>query len=259
MKKKDRQFLDKKNELSTRRKNHPLEIIPGKKFSDFVFEFILIFLAITGGFFANNLRENIIDRNKEKEYIVSLIHDVEQDTTSVQENLRNKTLQLKGIGRLLNYMDSINIKKDNIRFYTLFFKYMGSYEIFTTTDITISQLTNSGGMRLIRDKSVLDSIVRYYSTIHSNDKQLEFNITKFNEIGDLEIRYFDINEINRKKGDVPLPEPVIMRELYNRIVIIQSVNVQDTVWLKQVYTKGNSLIGFLKKGYHLENKVMDGD
>ena len=46
---------------------HPREILPGKKFTDFIFEFILLFLAITGGFFANNLREKIIDRNKEKD------------------------------------------------------------------------------------------------------------------------------------------------------------------------------------------------
>ena len=40
----------------------------------------MIFLAVTLGFFAENLRENISDHKKEKEFIKSLTDDLKKDT-----------------------------------------------------------------------------------------------------------------------------------------------------------------------------------
>ena len=39
----------------------------GKSFKEYFLEFLMIFPAVTPGFLAENIRENIADRNKEKE------------------------------------------------------------------------------------------------------------------------------------------------------------------------------------------------
>jgi hypothetical protein len=39
-----------------------------KKFKEYFFEFIMIFLAVTIGFFAENVRESITDKKREKQY-----------------------------------------------------------------------------------------------------------------------------------------------------------------------------------------------
>jgi hypothetical protein len=40
-----------------------------KKFKEYFLEFLMIFLAVTLGFFAENIREHLSDRSKEKEYM----------------------------------------------------------------------------------------------------------------------------------------------------------------------------------------------
>ncbi len=47
-----------------------------KSWKDYGTEFIMIFLAVTAGFFAETLREHIGDSKKEKEYMVSMLADL---------------------------------------------------------------------------------------------------------------------------------------------------------------------------------------
>lgn len=235
-----------------KRKNHRGEILPGKKLTDFVFEFMLIFLAISGGFFANNLRENIIDRKKEKEFIASMVRDLEEDTASVRNIMINDSVQAKGLDSLLTLLDTSGSDVDIYKFYSFCGKYLPSYTGFESRDITISQLENSGGLRLIRDKAVLDSIVLYYSTYTSHREQDQFNSSAFQQIIDMEIRYFHFSIMRTGNAAVTLPDPAVMREFYNRILIFNLLLQQDHYWLKQFHNRGSSLIRFLRKEYAMD-------
>ncbi len=50
-----------------------------KNFKEYFLEFIMIFLAVTLGFFAESLRENISDHEREEQFIRSLANDVKAD------------------------------------------------------------------------------------------------------------------------------------------------------------------------------------
>jgi hypothetical protein len=52
-----------------------------KNFKEYFLEFLMIFLAVTMGFFAESYREHLVDIKKEKEYIVSLKEDLLTDTS----------------------------------------------------------------------------------------------------------------------------------------------------------------------------------
>lgn len=56
-----------------------------KDFKEYFLEFLMIFLAVTLGFFAEGLRENISDHSKEKEYIVSIIQDMKKDIEKLEK------------------------------------------------------------------------------------------------------------------------------------------------------------------------------
>ncbi len=51
-----------------------------KHFKEYFLEFLMIFLAVTMGFIAENIREHFTDRSKETEYIHGFISNVETDT-----------------------------------------------------------------------------------------------------------------------------------------------------------------------------------
>ena len=47
-----------------------------KGFKEYFLEFLMIFLAVTLGFFAESFREHLVNKEKENHYIQSLISDL---------------------------------------------------------------------------------------------------------------------------------------------------------------------------------------
>ena len=50
-----------------------------KNFKEYFLEFLMIFLAVTLGFFAESLREHIVNKTHEQEYIQSFYEDLSND------------------------------------------------------------------------------------------------------------------------------------------------------------------------------------
>src|ERR1700686_354541 len=51
-----------------------------KRWKEYFLEFLMIFLAVTLGFFAESYRESLGDKKKEKGYIRSMIEDLKNDS-----------------------------------------------------------------------------------------------------------------------------------------------------------------------------------
>ncbi|HSV10465.1 MAG TPA: hypothetical protein VLI68_06840, partial [Hanamia sp.] len=55
-----------------------------KNFKEYFLEFLMIFLAVTLGFFAESYREYLNNLSKENEYMASLVEDLKSDTSFLQ-------------------------------------------------------------------------------------------------------------------------------------------------------------------------------
>jgi hypothetical protein len=152
--------------------HHHSHLAPGethtdkKKWTHYLWEFLMLFLAVFCGFLAENQREHMIEHQREKEYIKSFVEDLKQDTAQLKEIiiLLDKKLLFKD--SLLEELGNPGVFKNSSRAY--FFFYMSwHFPDFIYTDRTIQQLKNSGGMRLLRNKSVSDSIVDYDSKVRT--------------------------------------------------------------------------------------------
>ena len=71
---------------------------PLKKWTHYLWEFLMLFLAVFCGFFAENMRENVVDRHREKDYIISMIEDLKADTA-------NLSFVLKDFGEIEKRLD----------------------------------------------------------------------------------------------------------------------------------------------------------
>src|ERR1700683_5358243 len=60
--------------------HHPDLLHEPKKWKEYFLEFLMIFLAVTMGFFAENIREGISDKEKERKYMESMLVDLKKDT-----------------------------------------------------------------------------------------------------------------------------------------------------------------------------------
>ena len=59
---------------------HHLHNAPGKNFWHYFFEFLMLFLAVTLGFFVENEREHLIEHKREKILIKEMLEDLRKDT-----------------------------------------------------------------------------------------------------------------------------------------------------------------------------------
>jgi len=61
---------------------HPHHVTHKKKWIEYFLEFLMIFSAVTLGFYAENIREHASDTAREKEYMRSMVEDLKQDTSN---------------------------------------------------------------------------------------------------------------------------------------------------------------------------------
>lgn len=66
-------------------------------------EFIIIFLAVSLGFFAESLRQNITDEAKEKEYMQILVQNLKDDTTTIGTVVHENELQMTKLKMLMSF------------------------------------------------------------------------------------------------------------------------------------------------------------
>src|ERR1700704_4343731 len=83
--------------------HHPK--VEKKNFKEYLLEGLMIFLAVTMGFFAESLREDINAKDKEKEYIVSFKNNLEKDRAFIDYTIKENEKKVKGLDSLLSLYD----------------------------------------------------------------------------------------------------------------------------------------------------------
>jgi hypothetical protein len=159
--------------------HHPKHSGNDRNYKEYLFEFLVIFVAIVGSFFAENLREHYVERHKEKDYMKSMLQDLKTDTVSLGILIMQNKEQIKGIDSLLSIMRTKMSRNDIKLFYYYDLKYTSNFNGFIPVVRTISQLMNTGGLELVKVKSVADGIVNYNNSVNSVLKQGELLETRF--------------------------------------------------------------------------------
>ena len=238
-----------------------------KKWTHYFWEFLMLFLAVFCGFLAEYQLEHTIEHGRERQYIQSMIEDVEKDTASLDFVINYHAVIIPGLDSLClqcykfenNYTDIKNL-------YTLYRKYGSkAEELIEFNDRTLTQLKNAGGMRLIRNKIAADSITLYdnrikkiksfegiYADVNANSYYLSLKL--FNKF------YYRTDTINSAispaDGSFNIAllnnDKKMIIEYGNTVTILKNVLTNYVFLLKQTKLQAINLIQTLKKEYHLE-------
>jgi hypothetical protein len=157
---------------------HPHHVMHKKNWSEYLLEFLLLFLAVFLGFVAENFREHEVEKEREKQYMQSLSSDLSKDTATINAALPLKQLRIDAVdsvfGFFNNHRDATTISGKLFRMIR-----RTSYDLpINRNIITLNQLKNAGGMRLVRNKQVADSIAVYdlnYESLNSLYNVIYFN------------------------------------------------------------------------------------
>src|SRR5688572_2326231 len=131
---------------------------PRKKWTHYFWEFLMLFLAVFCGFLAENQREHMIEHQREKQYMVTMLEDLKSDTSLLNNTVKTWNNINNSIDSVANAIQFPLANAGLLEAYRHFNNALDYYS-FSYNDRTISQLKNSGGFRLIRKNAVANKII----------------------------------------------------------------------------------------------------
>lgn len=235
-----------------------------KKWTHYFWEFFMLFLAVTLGFFVENQREHYIENQREKKYIQSFYEDLTADEHDLDLNINFLRTQVQEADSLQLLMKNISTKQPaNFIYMYLRGITRSSDGLLYPNDRTIVQLRNAGGMRLIKNKRVSDSMVNYYRTVEiirflsdnavDNKESLRekcmplLDAEDFSKIVDSTSRIINPAEILYLRN----ADPDIINTCLIDVNRIKSINSTLAVRMRRLKEKAGRIKDFIKKEYSL--------
>ncbi|HWC53253.1 MAG TPA: hypothetical protein VG676_06690 [Chitinophagaceae bacterium] len=140
--------------------HHHHESYEHKKWHHYFWEFFMLFLAVTLGFFVENQREHFVEHKREAKYMQNLLQDLCRDTAAMHSQSLFQKRAVVFADSLVDVLNNTDRNKylSNIYYYA---RILTIYNPFFYSNATIDQLKSSGSLRLIKKEFVADSIVQY--------------------------------------------------------------------------------------------------
>jgi hypothetical protein len=233
-----------------------------KKWKEYITEFIMLFAAVTLGFFAENQREHLIEGNREKQYMQSLYEDLRKDTTILNNLIRYDTIQTAKLDTTNQLLIENRWDIDKIKLlYRLNLKTAGTIR-YNLSERTSAQLKNAGGMRLVESQELSNKISEYWVKSENLKEyntfvdELKFKAREMSYSIFDQKYYKDVTKgIVSDNAQLMIKDNITLTEYSNRLNHIN--NSMKNVLLPSIerhYKRAVELLSILKKEYKINEE-----
>lgn len=246
-----------------------------KKWTHYFWEFLMLFLAVTLGFFVENKREHYIERIRVKEFARSLAFDIARDTANLSYIISRIKTQIRNTDSLTAYLKSR--KPHEVHNIDLFaFTVLDRYPAYRWSRSTLEQIKNSGSLRyfgdtMVRHISAYDALSRHMDEDHRNDEEMAnraaasrdkiVDISYPNELAqDLYLHFDSIIRTThyreyaaRDKTPLLTNDSIILKIFLNeKLNIRRNLAIRADNELNSLVNQGRRLIALLKNKYNFQ-------
>ena len=233
------------------------------------FEFIMIFLAVILGFFAENARENYVNNKKEKKIAQSLYDDLKVDTSLIQQNINEKEwIELK-FDSVQNILQTGNLYENNEFIYYVE-RYLSYNTIIISQDATFQDLKSSGNFKFIKEINLYKKISNYYTLFKRYEDNYGTNsLVDKNELSQMESKLFNPRDLISLDNNKPINfyslalrpveklKPIRRETEYLKILYIEVANAKkrtsdSRLVLDKLKVDALNILIDLKKEYNLK-------
>ena len=151
-----------------------------KKWTHYFWEFLMLFLAVSLGFYAENIREGILHKKEVKTQLNSMLSDLQSDNIllgSVTDRNSHSAQMADSLVELL-HSDITNTAEIYFAARTV----TANVGYYYTNSKSFDQLKTAGLLRYIKNKDLLDSIGTYYVSFQWLANQIDLLRLKLDEI-----------------------------------------------------------------------------
>ncbi len=238
-----------------------------KNIKEYLLEGLMIFLAVSMGFIAENIREHIADGEKEMQYMKSLVEDLVVDKAVLIRQLAMYEQRFVKYDSLTDILNEPIVKERNNTYY-----YLGRLatkdEVFPNNTRTFEQLKSTGAFRAIKNSKVVNSILEYYAIVPGIRQFEEIEIQETNEFRKLAVQVFNgtvFNQITNTANAQNVLRPVnfpalkttdtkVLSELSTWMHYIKNTRFGIYQNKKELLKKGEALSKLIQNEYHLETE-----
>jgi hypothetical protein len=233
-----------------------------KKWTHYFWEFLMLFLAVTLGFFVENQREHYVEHQRELQYMRSMIEDLKSDSAELAVHVRLRAERDLTVDSVIYLLSQTNIRENGNSIYYLG-RIISPPISFFPNDRTIQQLKSAGGLRLIRNMDISNSIMAYdrkmrQSVYELGDEQQvrgEYRLIA-NKIfsGPVFHQMMKNKDIKRPVGNPALfsEDKALVNEFIMGAQYLEKVNQKQAARAQELVTDARKLIEDIKQQYHLK-------
>jgi hypothetical protein len=248
---------------------HPHHVTHKKRWSEYLLEFFMLFLAVFLGFLAEWKLEHVIEHSREKEFMESMIIDLKTDSSKLVYMKSQFGLVSTQIDSLIPLLKDPELLDKNATEIYQHQVYLNLFVKWIYADRTIDQLKNSGTFRLIRNKAVSNGISKYdgFTRNFIDDMQESLIQKQWQGINDASNDIFKSSVFKEyfKSGKFT-PHPVKLPDTpyfltSDKIVLQKFINRLDQYevyldWFRsnidRALQQNKALDSLIRKEYHLE-------
>ncbi len=241
---------------------HTVPIAIGrKKFTHYLWEFLMLFLAVFCGFLAENLREHYIEHKRAKQYIKSFVEDLKIDTARFSRTINYYKKLESELGHLYLCYDSIINNQNPTSSLINILDATHGFADLIYTDRTLQQLKNAGGLRLLEEEDA-DSIIKYDAFLRlvlktestsMQEKSTQVRLTRssvfvFSEIMDTTFG----TSVPPVKLEMITKDKDLLNKFFNEALNYRDACIYMHRLINQLRERAVRLISFYTEKYHWE-------
>jgi hypothetical protein len=211
-----------------------------KKWTHYLWEFLMLFLAVFCGFLAENQREHYIEHQRAKEYAKQMYDDLKKDTLQLNWVISAIEKQVKGFDTV-NALFGQSKPVSNARLIKAILPWRATYGL-SITSTTFNQMKSSGSIRYFQNTELIKKITDYYDVVVPPLLQsFQYNDNFFQtDIQPFMLDHFDYNETDYNTDTLKVSNPVYLERSYktdfflrNRLIAYSSfLNFTVYYWSK---------------------------
>jgi hypothetical protein len=194
--------------------HHPHHPTHKKKWSEYIIEFVMLFAAVTLGFFAENVREHMSENEKKKELLHAVARDFETDLEQFKFHREYSLAKIKNCDSLIAINNGDQSNVDQKAFYRIFLNAVWWWH-FNPNEKSRNEAESKG----------------YFA--EKENSELAYNISKFN--------FFkkDLIDTEQMEGDADkllLAEAPNFtdHEIFNKQVRFPSIEIESKLGIKKI-------------------------
>ena len=155
-----------------------------KNWKEYITEFIMLFAAVTLGFFAENLREHSIISHRIEQNKVAILKDLENDAVTIDSLLANEQLIINRFDRVINllYLQKNKVINESqlIDSIKAFPEMIAATFTLYVNNSSFKNMQSSGLLSYVEEEDLKNSLSYYYEVVF---KRIESNNVFFDQAG----------------------------------------------------------------------------